>query len=65
MTVQPRVIRGSPAHALVSLAQETPHDLVAMTTHGRSGLSRWMMGSVAEAMIRASGDPVLVVRPQA
>lgn len=65
MTVQSRVIRGSPAQALVSLAQDTPNDLVAMTTHGRSGLSRWMMGSVAEAMIRASGDPVLVVRPSA
>ena len=35
-----------------------------MTTHGRSGLTRWMMGSVAEALIRGSGDPVLVVRPK-
>ena len=65
LVVRSHVIRGSPAHVLVSLAQETPHDLVAMTTHGRSGMSRWQMGSVAEAMIRASGDPVLVVRPQA
>ena len=64
IAVRSRVIPGSPARALVSLAHETPHDLVVMTTHGRSGMSRWLMGSVAEAMIRASGDPVLVVRPQ-
>lgn len=63
LTVRTRVLRGSPARALLDLAHETPNDLIAMTTHGRSGLSRWLTGSVAEALIRASGDPVLVVRP--
>jgi nucleotide-binding universal stress UspA family protein len=33
-----------------------------MTTHGRSGFCRWVMGSVADRVVRQTGDPVLVVR---
>lgn len=61
LTVQHRVLQGTPTHALLGLAHETAQDIIVMTTHGRSGLSRWLMGSVTEAMIRASGDPVLVI----
>ena len=64
LTVRHQVLRGAPAPALLDLAQETPRNLIAMTTRGRSGLTRWMMGSVAEALIRGSGDPVLVIRPR-
>ena len=64
LTVQHRVLRGAAAPSLLNLAHKTPRNLIAMTTHGRSGLTRWMMGSVAEALIRGSGDPVLVVRSQ-
>ena len=39
-----------------------PRDLLVMTTHGRTGLARWFLGSVAEAVIRRSPVPVLVVR---
>ncbi len=39
-----------------------PRDLLVMTTHGRTGLARWFFGSVAEAVIRRSPVPVLVVR---
>ena len=63
LIVRHQVLRGAPAPALLDLAQETPRNLIAMTSHGRSGLTRWMMGSVAEALIRGSGAPVLVVRP--
>lgn len=63
LNVRHRVLRGAPAPALLDLAQETPRNIIVMTTQGRSGLTRWMMGSVAEALIRGSGDPVLVVRP--
>ena len=56
-----KVLRGSAPQALLDFAQETPNDLIVMTTHGRSGLSRWLMGSVGEAMVRASGDPVLII----
>ncbi len=56
-----KVLRGSAPHALLDFAQETPNDLIVMTTHGRSGITRWLMGSVGEAMVRASGDPVLII----
>ena len=39
--------------------------MIALTTHGRSGVSRLLLGSVAEAVVRESGCPVLVVRPVA
>ncbi|MCY3661035.1 MAG: universal stress protein [Caldilineaceae bacterium] len=64
LTVRSQVLTGSAAQALVNLAHETPRNLIAMTTHGRTGLSRWMMGSVASTLVRRSGDPVLVIRPQ-
>jgi len=47
---------------VADFARETPHSLVAMTTHGRSGLGRWILGSVADRVIRHSGGPVLVIR---
>jgi nucleotide-binding universal stress UspA family protein len=59
------VLRGNPAEAIVDLAQATPDNLVAMTTHGRSGLGRWVLGSLTDRVVRHSGDPVLVVRAMA
>ena len=53
---------GAAAHVIIDLAQETPDNLVAMTTHGRSGPARWALGSVTDRVVRYSGDPVLVVR---
>jgi nucleotide-binding universal stress UspA family protein len=44
------------------LAQTTPDNLIAMCTHGRSGVKRWALGSVTEKVVRHSGDPVLVIR---
>ncbi len=64
LTVRSQVLTGSAARALLNLAHETPQNLIAMTTHGRTGLSRWMMGSVASTLVRRSGAPVLVIRPQ-
>ena len=59
--VRTKVLRGPTAQALLNLAYEMPNDLIVMTTHGRSGPSRWLLGSVAETMIRASGEPVIIV----
>jgi nucleotide-binding universal stress UspA family protein len=59
------VLRGAPAHSIVEFAKEAPGSMVAMTTHGRSGLRRWVLGSVADQVVRASGEPVLVIRPSA
>lgn len=61
LKVKTKVMRGSPTQALLNIAQETPNSIITMTTHGRSGVSRWLMGSVSDAMVRASGDPVLII----
>ena len=61
LDVRTTVTSGAPAQRLIEAARETPDVLVVLTTHGRSGVDRWVLGSVAEALVRASGDPVLVV----
>lgn len=52
------------AAEIVDLARKTKDNLVAMTTHGRSGIERWVMGSVAERVARHCSAPVLVIRPR-
>ena len=49
--------------AIVDLIEDTSANLVAMSTHGRSGLSRWAMGSVADSTLRETNVPLLLVRP--
>lgn len=61
--VEWKLLRGDAARMMLELARETPQSLIALTTHGRSGFTRWVLGSVAEKLVRASGDPVLVVPP--
>jgi nucleotide-binding universal stress UspA family protein len=53
---------GGAAAEIIDLAQETPNELVAMSTHGQSGLGRWLIGSVTERVVRHSNRPVLVIR---
>ena len=55
---------GSGADEIIDLARKTPDNLIAMCTHGRSGVERWALGSVTEKVVRHSGDPVLVVRAE-
>lgn len=52
---------GSPAIAIVERAASAGHDLVVMGTHGRSGVSRLFLGSVAERVVRHAPCPVLTV----
>jgi nucleotide-binding universal stress UspA family protein len=61
-SVEEKLLKGQAAEAIVELARETPHSLVAMTTHGRSGIGRWLLGSIADRVVRHSRDLVLVVR---
>jgi nucleotide-binding universal stress UspA family protein len=56
------LLDGSDANEIIRYARESPSALVAMCTHGRSGVKRWVLGSVTEKVVRHSGDPVLVVR---
>ncbi len=60
--VEERLLQGSPAECIVDLAVSNPNSLVAMTTHGRSGVGRMIIGSVAQKVVRHSGGPVLLVR---
>lgn len=53
---------GTAADEIIRLADEICADMVAMSTHGRSGVGRWAMGSVAERVVRLGNTPVLLVR---
>lgn len=52
-----------PALAITSLAQALEADMIVVGTHGRRGLARWLLGSVAEAILRNATCPVFVVPP--
>lgn len=53
---------GFAADEIIALGRKNPDSLIAMCSHGRTGVKRWMLGSVTEAVVRHSGDPVLVLR---
>ena len=61
--VQSRVMVGDAATEIVRLAQHEEVDLIALATHGRSGLRRWVYGSVAEKVLHTTRTPLLLVRP--
>lgn len=54
---------GFGADEIISLGRKTSDNLIAMCSHGRSGVKRWVLGSVTETVVRHSEDPVLIVRP--
>ena len=60
---QTAVIGGRAAEEILDYASKNQVDLIVMSTHGRSGISRWVMGSVAEKIMRHSPIPVLMVSP--
>jgi len=61
-----KLFEGEPAEKIVAAAKESKADLVVMGTHGRTGLRRILMGSVAEEVLRLAPCPVLTVKaPQA
>jgi nucleotide-binding universal stress UspA family protein len=53
---------GYGAEEIITLGRHTPEDFIAMSTHGRSGIQRWVLGSVTDRVVRHSGDPVLIIR---
>ena len=55
------VIEGSAAEGIIGLAHKTADNLVAMSPYGRSGLQRWVLGSVTEKVVRHCEDPVLIL----
>jgi nucleotide-binding universal stress UspA family protein len=60
--VHTEVLFWPPAEAIASYAEQNGADIIVMSSHGRSGLSRWAYGSVADRVLRASCVPVLMVR---
>ena len=61
--VDTQVRSGDPVAAITATADEISAALIVMSTHGRSGLSRWWFGSVAEEVLRVCDRPLLIVRP--
>jgi nucleotide-binding universal stress UspA family protein len=53
---------GHPADEIIAYAGQQSCDLIVMSTHGRSGIGRWVYGSVADKVLRSSTTPVLLVR---
>ena len=65
LKVEKRVLSGAePAKGILEVAREEETDLIAMATHGRSGVPRAVLGSVADKVVRGARRPVLAVRPQ-
>jgi nucleotide-binding universal stress UspA family protein len=61
-TVTTKVTVGNAAEEIIKTADEINTDLIAMSTHGRSGLSRWAFGSVTARVLRGGNKPVLMIR---
>ena len=62
LKVSSLLLDGEAAGEIIDLARKTPNNLIAMRTHGWSGIGRWVLGNVTERVVRHSGDPVLIVR---
>ena len=62
ITIERVLVAGDPAHEIQRVAEVYGADLIVMGTHGRGGLSRFVMGSVAEDVSRHANCPVLTVR---
>lgn len=64
LNAQIEIVDGEPADAIIDAAERHGVDLIVMATHGRSGLGRWVLGSVADRVVRAAKAPVLLIRPR-
>jgi len=63
VAIETVVVKGNPAYEILEYSKKNQIDLIIMSTHGRSGVSRWVMGSVADRVLRHSLAPVLIVSP--
>jgi nucleotide-binding universal stress UspA family protein len=61
-TVETHVRLGTPADEIIDVADDSDESLVVMTTHGRTGIGRWIYGSVADKVVHAAESPVLLIR---
>jgi nucleotide-binding universal stress UspA family protein len=64
LKIEEKVVHGIPFSVILEEAQQGHVDLIVMATHGRTGLSHAVLGSVAERVVRLSPVPVLTIHPQ-
>ena len=62
LSVQSEILEGKAAESIAEYAEKNGVDLIVIATHGRSGISRWYWGSVADCILRSACVPVLMVR---
>lgn len=62
LIVSSQVAFGSPADQIIDFAEANSVDLIAMSSHGRSGVTRWVFGSVSDKVLHAGDTPVLLIR---
>jgi len=62
VNIETKVLTGNTAEKLADFAKKSKADLIVIATHGRSGISRWVWGSVADRLLRSACVPVLMVR---
>jgi nucleotide-binding universal stress UspA family protein len=60
--IELRASYGDPAEKILEICRRHDIELIAMSTHGRSGIGRWLLGSVAYRVVRHSEKPVLLLR---
>lgn len=65
VAVSTKVLTGIPAVEIIGLGEKSRHAIIVMPTHGRSGIRRWLLGSVADKVIHYAVNPVLVMHPKA
>lgn len=65
MMVETFYSEGRAAEEILDYADKSKPDLILMSSHGRTGIARWALGSVADKVLRSSSAPVLLVRPEA
>jgi len=64
-TVDTRIVEGDPRNAILDVAEETKTDLIVLGSHGRRGIQKFLIGSVAESVARHARCSVLIVRSSA
>jgi nucleotide-binding universal stress UspA family protein len=62
--VRSEVLLGEPAEEITDYAAEQDVDLIVMCSHGKSGIGRWVFGSVTQKVLSAAHSPILVIRPE-
>ena len=62
VSIKPEVITGKPEESITDYASKNAIGLITISTHGRSGISRWSWGNVADRILRSTCVPILMVR---